>query len=374
MKLPPDRNTAFPDKSPFKTILQGIKADNILYLFVKQDIITIFAHYQKRMIMCKPNDYIHKTSQYINETFDLKVDIAPIGREVLNMFPVNITAGYHFYTANLLGREVFLLCSTDSSAYTPGQIQRQKELVERKVRHPVIFVFDMMASYNIQRLVRQRVNFIIPPRQMFIPDLLIDLKPQKAPKEEKGTQIPAIAQCAILYHLEVNSLAGKGTYEIADLFKVSYANANRAVRWLEEKEIVTLSGIKTKSLEFKSAKHELWDRALPFLANPVERVVYTDIRPDDTLSISGVNALSEYSMLNRERNGSYAVSKEEFRRLQFRTDKEYGENRIEIWRYNPKLLQDNGIVDKLSLFLSMKDIGDERIQIELENMINNMQW
>ena len=79
-------------------------------------------------------------------------------------------------------------------------------------------------------------------------------------------------------------------------------------------------------------------------------------------------------MLNRERNGSYAVSKEEFRRLQFRTDKEYGENRIEIWRYNPKLLQDNGIVDKLSLFLSMKDIGDERIQIELENMINNMQW
>ncbi|EYE46347.1 hypothetical protein M148_4939 [Bacteroides fragilis str. 1007-1-F  len=47
MKLPPDRNTAFPDKSPFKTILQGIKADNILYLFVKQDIITIFAHYQK---------------------------------------------------------------------------------------------------------------------------------------------------------------------------------------------------------------------------------------------------------------------------------------------------------------------------------------
>lgn len=108
--------------------------------------------------MCKSNDYIHKTSQYINETFDLKVDIAPIGREVLNMFPVNITAGTFLY-GKPAGREVFLLCSTDSSAYTPGQIQRQKELVERKVRHPVIFVFDMMASYNIQRLVRQRVKF-----------------------------------------------------------------------------------------------------------------------------------------------------------------------------------------------------------------------
>lgn len=46
MKLPADRNTAFPGKSPFKTNLQEIKADNTLYLFVKQDIITIFAHYQ----------------------------------------------------------------------------------------------------------------------------------------------------------------------------------------------------------------------------------------------------------------------------------------------------------------------------------------
>lgn len=34
----------------------------------------------------------------------------------------------------------------------------------------------------------------------------------------------------------------------------------------------------------------------------------------------------------------------------------------------------NGIVDKLSLFLAMKDMDDERIQIELETMINNMIW
>ena len=46
MKLPADRNTAFPGKSPFKTSLQRIKIDKTLYLFVKQDVITIFAHYQ----------------------------------------------------------------------------------------------------------------------------------------------------------------------------------------------------------------------------------------------------------------------------------------------------------------------------------------
>ena len=76
----------------------------------------------------------------------------------------------------------------------------------------------------------------------------------------------------------------------------------------------------------------------------------------------------------KEKNDTYAIAKEEARRLQIRTDKEYGETRIEIWRYNPCFFSKNGIVDKLSLFLAMKDMDDERIQIELETMINNMIW
>lgn len=37
------------------------------------------------------------------------------------------------------------------------------------------------------------------------------------------------------------------------------------------------------------------------LANPIERIVYTDSLPDEVFCISGVNALSEYSMLNKEK-------------------------------------------------------------------------
>ena len=98
---------------------------------------------------------------------------------------------------------------------------------------------------------------------------------------------------------------------------------------------------------FQFKKRELWDRMLPFLANPIERIVYTDSLPDEVFCISGVNALSEYSMLNKEKNDTYAIAKEEARRLQIRTDKEYGETRIEIWRYNPCFFSKNGIVDKL---------------------------
>lgn len=80
------------------------------------------------------NDYIYDISQYINPIFDLKTDIKSIGKEGLNIFLANITASYLSYTANLLEREIILLYSADSSAYTPEKIQKQKKLIERKVQ------------------------------------------------------------------------------------------------------------------------------------------------------------------------------------------------------------------------------------------------
>ncbi len=324
--------------------------------------------------MCKINDYIDLTLQYVNTMLDLNADIIPLEKDILDLLPPNITNSYHFYKTNLLEREVTLVYCIDSSAYTPGQMLKQKELIERKTHHPVIFIFDRMASYNIQRLARLRVNFIVPQKQMFIPDLLVDLKPQKNTHDSTNIQIPAIAQCIILYHLEVKKLNGKGAYEIADIFKVSYANVNRAIRWLEENGVINLSGIKAKTMTFYAEKRQLWETTQPLLINPVERIAYTDMKTDDTLFISGINALSEYSMINREETDCYAVSKDIFRKWQLKTDKRYGTHRIEVWRYNPGLLSKNGVVDRLSLYLALKDTDDERVQIELENMINNIVW
>ncbi len=76
--------------------------------------------------MCKIDDFIDVTSRYIAELLDLRADIRPVEKDVLHTFPANITAGYTFCTANLLGHDVVLLYSADSSAYTPGQMRKQK--------------------------------------------------------------------------------------------------------------------------------------------------------------------------------------------------------------------------------------------------------
>ncbi len=324
--------------------------------------------------MCKNSDYITSLKQYIESILGLKVDILPLIKEQLDLLPISISGNYHFYTTDILGQKVILACSMDSIVYTPGQIQKQKELIEKKIHHPVIFVFEKIVSYNIQRLVRQRVNFIIPQKQMFIPDLLIDLKPHKDVQDNTNGHISGIAQSIILFHLQIKSLEGKSAYEIAELFKVSYANVNRAIRWLKENAVITLIGKKTKHIAFRNEKKQLWEMAMPLLESPIERIVYTDMAVNGNFFISGVNALSEYSMINRENRESYAISKEDFCTQRLQIDKQYGAHRIEIWRYNPNFFSRNGVVDKLSLYLALKDTEDERIEIELENMINGIVW
>ena len=209
---------------------------------------------------------------------------------------------------------------------------------------------------------------------MFIPSLLLDLTIVNIANEEsKNDTITPLTQCLLLYHLETESLSGRTSYELADKLSVSYASINRALRWLVSKDLIKLEGVKTKTLQIDLSDRELWNKALPLLVSPIEQLYYTDALLEGQM-ISGVNALSSYTMLNEESKQCCAISKKEFMALDIATDKQFGQNEIQVWKYNPRMLSSSRVVDKLSLYLSLKDNEDERIQIELERLINEMPW
>jgi hypothetical protein len=47
---------------------------------------------------------------------------------------------------------------------------------------------------------------------------------------------------------------------------------------------------------------------------------------------------------------------------------------IEIWNYAPELFAKKGIVDPLSLFLTLKNTEDERIEMVLDNLLRKIKW
>ena len=117
--------------------------------------------------------------------------------------------------------------------------------------------------------------------------------------------------------------------------------------------MVSLEGKKTKEVRLIYYGKELWEKAMPFLVSPVEKIAFSDFLPSGSLKC-GINALSEYTLINEENSDMYAIN---------RTDMHQSDIPI-----------NTGTVDKLSLYLSLKDNDDERVQIELDNLLNDIQW
>ncbi len=327
------------------------------------------------MIMSKNDDYINKVSEYMSLIIGEPLHVVSLERTVHDRLPMVVSSNYKLYCATC-GEYVLILalCIHDSDC-TPGQLKKHMKLIERLTGATVIFVLKQIEAYNLNRMIAGKVNFVVPNLQMYVPSLLVDLRKPKKINEDLPKKMPVIAQCVLLCHLEKESMDGKTIQDVVTLFDTSYATANRAVRWLEEKSLVEIETApsREKIIRLCNDKLRAWNEALPYMASPIEKVVYTDEEYSTCLE-SGVNALAEYTMINREHHFTYAMSKEDFRANSYNTNRQFGDNTIEIWRYDPHLFAQAKTVDKLSLYLALRDNQDERIQMELEQLIKHIVW
>ncbi|WP_281643138.1 hypothetical protein [Hoylesella loescheii] len=320
--------------------------------------------------MCKYVDLIDKASLYINEYVSVDASFVPMKKSLLDELPMSVSEDFELYEGSILDHHVVLACIDDAGFMAPLQLYKKISLLEQKLNALVILVAEKVVSYKVTRLTKYRINFIIPYKQLFLPSLLMSFRKETA--NELSEHITPITQMLILYHLEVDAIHGMDTHSLAERLRVSYSSMNRAVRWLYERGLITLTNEKVKLIEVSETKKDLWEKVLPLLENPIEEIVFTDSNLN--ASQAGINALSEYTMINREQHECYALTRAELNSLQVPTDKRFGNNVVQIWRYSPSLLSGTNTVDKLSLYLSLKDLDDERIQIELDNLIKEIPW
>lgn len=325
------------------------------------------------MIMCNNNEYIKRMTTYIGAVINEDVAAKPVCKSVLDLLPMSIVGNFKLYHGQILGKNLIFVYIEDADMITPVMTKKQLDIIQKRTGIITVLVPKHLHSYNVGRLIAQKVNFVIPDKQMFIPSLLLDLKNDKVIDGDIKDSITPMTQCLLLYHLEVESISGKTSYELADKLSVSYASINRALRWLVTKDLIKQEGVKTKTVQIELSGKELWDKALPMLVSPIEQIYYTDA-PLEGQMISGVNALASYTMLNEEPKQCCAISKKDLKVLNISTDKQFGQNEIQVWKYNPRMFSVSGVVDRLSLYLSLINNEDERIQIELERLINEMSW
>ncbi len=216
---------------------------------------------------------------------------------------------------------------------------------------------------------------------MYIPGLLVDLNDLNKNKQIKNrTYFSTAAQVVLLYYLQHNKLQNMNIDSLSKKFGYSKMTISRVFDEFVQRDICTENSGKIRELEFAKTKREIWNNILPFLLNPVKKIVYMDSLPAyNNFFRTNIAALSEYSDIADNAGEQYAVSKKIFdslvkdnRIVQY--DMHEGKYLVEVWKYDPGILTDNNTVDPLSLYLIFKDSKDERIEYALKLIIKNMIW
>ncbi len=317
---------------------------------------------------------------YLREIFNDKLNAQPISQHEMDMLPLYIGVMYTLWEAFIDGGRICLAEPRSDELSTPSQLKKHQEIISGKVGCPAVFVLGLIKSYNRNRLIQKKVDFVIADKQLFLPSLLISLKESSGIVGSKSKKIFPAAQCLILFHLQKKSLSRLGFSEIATLIHYNYLTITRAVDNLAKLGLCEVEGLKAKKVVFTANKAELWNKSLNLLANPVKRSVYINDGLPKYLEVkTSINALAHYTRLNDDSKRYYAIWEKNFRDLHkkglIKNFSQYdGEFVLERWSYDPIILSDNGFVDPLSLYLIYRDDTDDRVNYEINQLMKKIEW
>lgn len=338
---------------------------------------------------------IVKLQKYLEEVLSIKATILP-WKEQRNL-PFFLSDAGTFFETSLLNKPCLLMVSHQE--LTPATIQKYWEQVMKKWNGYYIYVSDLISSYNRKRLMQHHIPFIIPNNQIYIPDLGLDLrehfKQQRAPKKIFS---PA-TQVVIIHAL----LKENGERLIpSELAKRLHYSPMTMSRVFDELEAAGIGNFINKGRErqwvFDGSKRDLWEQTKNMLRSPIhshqflklyqpiQKLINNDrfresypvkILPrflSGRSALSGISNLAEMTMINPPVIPIYATSLDTYRDVNLtkglqRSSSDEADLELEIWHYDPQLFSKEGRVDPFSLYLSLRESGDERIEMALEALM-----
>ena len=316
---------------------------------------------------------IDSAVDYLAELTGSEITTTPTAKREVDKLPMVLSSGYSFCDIDMSNTTLTLAIPKEEDDNSPMQLSKRQEKMMDILGRPVVFVLDRIESYNLTRLTRARVNIVVPGKVIFIPRLMMVLRDIKSTTKEMPEKMPPVAQLLVLYNIQVGRFDGINTARIAEVTGMAYPTINLALKWLSKNGFVALVGGKEKQVSFTLQGKELWEKALPLMSSPIERIVYSDAAIADGFS-SGETAMGHYTMLAEPATPVVAISKATAKTNEALLNKQHGDYRIEIWKYNPAILSKGEQVDRLSLYLSLKDSDDERVQKECDTLIDEMKW
>ena len=330
---------------------------------------------------------LQRVASYLHEV--LGVSVMPELWPVSNRLPFFLQDTFHFFTVTLLGTPCLLLSDRIEREINPLALARYIRQVRQQWDGEVVYLGEAVSPYARKRLIEQKIPFIIPGNQLFLPSLGMDLREFYKKHHPSVSAVSPSSQVVIIYALQnaheqpftPSALAKRLGYT-----RMTMARAFDELESLDIGEIV--SQRKERLFRVPHGAQDLWQHARDVMRSPVKKRLWTLPPVSEWRGVpAGLSALASYTMLAAPDRQVYAMSSAEW----IAWNKRWKNSRIgvpefeipeqdemscglELWSYSPRLFAETDRVDPFSLYLSLQSQQDERVQSALTQMMEQVLW
>lgn len=297
--------------------------------------------------------------------------------------PIFMTVGRTFTVIS--NKEIsFLIVEFQENKADIRSLNTQYKKITEKACMPVVFSFAEIKSRERDALIRNGIAFVAENDQLYVPflgSIFLKTKTYSNPTKLNNEKLQPAAQSVLLFLIYRGTEKGVLKSEVAKILGLTPTSITRASRQLLGIDLIReeKTGREIRIIPQYSGR-ELFEKSKRFLISPVHKTI--TVRKEDyniDTVVAGETALAEYGMLNPPRIATYAVEKNmcslsDYTETNIQWDSDQELINVEIWKYSPLLFSEDNKVDPISLYCSLMGNPDERIQIELENMIEAFKW
>ena len=316
---------------------------------------------------------------YLNNTLGISAREQPF--EGTDRLPPYLRKGREYRVLTVAGR-TFLLIRMFQAGFNLSAFMKQRQNLAQYWDGEMILCFDALTPYQRKALISAGISFIVPGSQLFLPCMGIALQERMPAPGVKPTRLTASGQLLFLYMLYAGDDIPSNKVSLAKQLEVSAMTVTRAVQELQALGLVeTERRGRCDYVSAAAAGRELYEKARPYLINPVQERKYAVRSPFlDQLPLSGESAVAERSMLNPPAISCRAVDRHlcaARKDIEYVDPAWYGHNdyvELEIWKYDPCIFSRGEMVDVVYLAASLADCRDERVEAAVEEMMEAYEW
>lgn len=285
------------------------------------------------------------------------------------------------YRVEISGVSFVMIHMDAEEKFGVSALKKQQSVYEEAMQSNIAFEFEEISRVQRDALIKNQIPFVAIPGQIYLPFLGVMLSEQfrKAKKVSSEKMMPVTQMLFIHLLLQNTDYTLKSV--AADELGLTRTSMTRASEQLLAMGLIDQEKVgKELRMRKRYSQQEMLEKAKPYLINPVQKkIVVRERDVQENYLESGESALSQYSMLNAPKVKTVALYKgaieaADLEEIDARWEETEHLLQLELWKYDPFVFADGDKVDRISLACSLADCEDERVEMAVEEMLEEIEW